>query len=118
MTRKLTLSAPIFLRNAFNGTWHIEWELVDKYGQGYLVSWLEEAHDTHRTECMAFKAGPGIDASFRVTSWNEVTLSHNPDAALALAEVVRQLEELCDVVVIEHDRGLGLRPGEVVSDAI
>ena len=117
MTRKLTLSEPNVLENPFNGTRHIEWYLLDGVGKGYLVSWLEEAADTHRPECMAFKAEEGFNDFVRVTSWNEKAVNHNRDAALALEQVVKQLEELYDVVVSVGDPASALRPGEVVSDA-
>ena len=117
MTRKLTLSEPNVLENPFNGTRHIKWYLLDGGGKGYLVSWLEEAADTHRPECMAFKIKAGFNDFVRVTSWNEKAVSSNPDAALALGEVLKQLEELYDVDVSVGDAGYALRPGEVVSDA-
>ena len=117
MTKKLTLSEPIFSKNPFNGTRHIEWYLLDGDGKGYLVSWLEEAADTHRPECMAFKAEEGFNDFVRVTNWNEKAVSHNRDAALALEGVVKQLEELYDIAVSVGDPASVLRPGEVVSDA-
>ena len=116
MTRKLTLSEPIFSKNPFNGTRHIEWYLLDGDGKGYLVSWLEEAADTHRPECMAFKAEEGFNDFVRVTSWNEKAVNHNRDAALALEQVVKQLEEQFDVLVSVVDPAAALRPGEVVAD--
>lgn len=117
MTKKLTLSEPIFLESPFNGTRHIKWYLLDGVGKGYLVSWLEEAADTHRPECMAFKVEEGFNDFVRVTSWNEEAVSYNPDAARALEEVVKQLAELYDVVVSVGDPEMALKPGEVVSDA-
>lgn len=117
MTRKLTLSEPMLLENPFNGTRHIEWCLLDGGGKGYLVSWLEEAADTHKTECMAFKAKVGFNGFVRVTNWNEKAVSHNRDAARALEEVVKQLTELYDVAVSVGDPASTLRPGEVVAGA-
>ena len=117
MPRKLTLSEPIFSENPLNGTRHIEWHLLDGGGKGYLFSWLEEAADTHRPECMAFKAKAGFNDFVRVTNWNEKAVSRNPDAARALEEVVKQLTELYDVDVSVGDPENALRPGEVVSDA-
>ena len=117
MTKKLTLSEPIFSENDLNGTVHVEWHLLDEHGHGYLVSWLEETAYTHRTECMAFKAKVGELGVVYVTSWDEKAVSRNPDAALALEEVVEQLEELYDVAVSVGDPERALRPGEVVSDA-
>lgn len=117
MTRTLTLSKPVFSENTLNGTLRIGWVLLDGGGRGYLVSWLEEAADTHKTECMAFKAKAGVDDFARVTNWNEKAVSHNPDAALALEEVVKQLTELYDFLVSVGDPAAALRPGEVVADA-
>lgn len=53
--------------------------------------------------------------SFTV-NWNERAVSHNRDAALALEQVVKQLEELYDVDVSVEDADGALRPGEVVID--
>lgn len=117
MPRKLTLSKPIFSENPLNGTRHIEWYLLNGGGKGYLVSWLEEAADTHKTECMAFKAKAGFNDFVRVTNWNEKAVSHNRDAALALEEVVKQLVELYDVTVSVGDPAEALHPGEVVAGA-
>lgn len=117
MPRKLTLSAPMRLENPLNGTRHIEWYLLNGGGKGYLVSWLEEEADTHRPECMAFKAKAGFNDFVRVTNWNEKAVSHNRDAALALEEVVKQLTELYDVTVFVGDPENALRPGEVVAGA-
>lgn len=117
MTRKLTLSEPIFSESPLNGTRHIMWHLLDGGGKGYLVSWLEEAADTHKTECMAFKAKAGFNDFVRVTNWNEKAVSHNRDAARALEEVVKQLTELYDVTVFVGDPENALRPGEVVAGA-
>lgn len=117
-TRKLTLSEPNVLENPFNGTRHIKWYLLDGGGKGYLVSWLEEAVDTHRPECMAFKVEEWFNSFVRVTSWNEEAVSHNRDAALALEEVVKQLEERFGVVVSVGDPASALRPGEAVSNAV
>lgn len=117
MTSALTLSEPIFSENDLNGTIHVEWHLLDDHGQGYLVSWLEETAYTHRTECMAFEAKADAIGIVYATDWDEKAVSRNPDAALALEEVVKQLEELYDVVVSVVDPASALRPGEVVSDA-
>lgn len=117
MPRKLTLSEPIFSENPLNGTRHIEWYLLGGGGKGYLVSWLEEAADTHKTECMAFKAKAGFNDFVRVTNWNEKAVSYNRDAALALEEVVKQLVERFDVLVSVGDLAEALHPGEVVAGA-
>lgn len=115
MTRKLTLGEPK-VTTTIAGTQHVEWCLLGKGGRGYLVSWLEAALDTGLSECMAFKAVQDPFCDVRVTSWNERAVSHNRDAALALEEVVKQLEELYDVAVSVGDPASALRPGEVVAD--
>lgn len=117
MTRKLTLSEPIFSENPLNGKRHIEWYLMDKDGKGYYISWLEKAFDTGKPECMAFEARRRQDGVVHVDSWRDRAVSYNRDAALALEEVVKQLTELYDVTVSVGDPATALRPGEVVSDA-
>lgn len=114
---KLTLSDPEVLRNPINGTIHIVWYLLGKGGMGYYISWLEAAADTGLPECMAFEAKTGTDGIARVASWRERAVSYNPDAALALEEVVKQIGERFDVLVSVGDPAAALRPGEVVSDA-
>lgn len=116
MTKKLTLSGPETLRNPLNGTLHIEWYLLGKDGSGYYISWLEAAADTGLPECMAFEAKTGADGIACVTNWRERAVSYNPDAALALEEVVEQLGERFHVVVSVGSPESALRPGEVVSD--
>lgn len=118
MTRKLTLSDPEASRSPFNGTLHIKWDLLGKGDRGYYISWLEAAADTGLPECMAFEAKIGADGTARVTSWRERAVSYNPDAALALEEVVEQLGERFDVVVSVGSPESALRPGEVVSNAV
>lgn len=115
MPRKLTLSGPETLRNPLNDTLHIEWYLLGKGSKGYCISWLEAAADTGLPECMAFEVKTGVDGIARVTNWRERAVSYNRDAALALEQVVKQLEELYDVVVSVGDPASALRPGEVVS---
>ena len=117
MPRKLTLSAPMRSKIPSDGTLHIKWYLLDRGGRGYYISWVEAAFDTGRPECMAFKAKTGTDGIVRVTSWHEHAVSYNHDAARALEEVVKQLEERFDVLVSVVDPAAALRPGEVVADA-
>lgn len=116
MPKTLTLSSPVFSTNNFNGTLHVEWYLLDTHGNGYLISWLEKAPDTGRPECMAFKAARKPDRGSFTVNWHELAVSYNCDAALALEQVVKQLEELCDVAVSVEDVDAALRPGEVVSN--
>ena len=118
MTRKLTLSAPMRSENPFNGTRHIEWYLFGKGGRGFYISWLEEAADTHKPECMAFKAVQKPPRGYLAINWNERAVSHNRDAARALEEVVKQLTELYHVDVSVEDADYALGPGEVVSNAV
>lgn len=116
MPRTLTLSKPMRLENPFNDTRHIEWYLLDENNNGYFVSWLEEDDDTGLPECAAFKAVLEKGSDARVIVWPEKAVSHNPDAARALEEVVKQLEEQFDVLVSVGDPAAALRPGEVVAD--
>lgn len=115
---KLTLSDPEVFRNPLNGTIHIVWYLLGKGGMGYYISWLEAAADTGLPECMAFEVKMRTDGIDCVTNWRERAVSYNPDAARALEEVVKQLEERFDVLVSVGDPAEALRPGEVVSDAV
>lgn len=115
MTRKFTLSRPI-LSVTLGGRQHVEWYLLGKGDRGFYISWLEKAPDTGRPECMAFKAARKPDRGSFTVNWHELAVSHNRDAALALEQVVKQLEELCDVAVSVEDVDAALRPGEVVSN--
>lgn len=115
MTRKLTLSRPI-LSVTLGGRQHVEWYLIGKGDRGFYISWVEKAPDTGRPECMAFKAARKPDRGSFTVNWHELAVSHNRDAALALEQVVKQLEELCDVAVSAEDVDAALRPGEVVSN--
>ena len=117
MPRTLTLSGYETSRSPLNGKRHIEWYLMDKGGRGYYISWLERAFDTGEPECMAFKARRRQDGVVHVDSWNEEAVSYEPDAALALEEVVKQLTELYDVTVSVGDPATALKPGEVVAGA-
>ena len=105
------------MRTPLNGTQHIEWYLLDENDRGYYISWLEAAADTGLPECMAFKAGLVKDNDARVISWSEKAVSHDPDAALALDDVLKQLVELYDFDVSVGDPDGALRPGEVVAGA-
>lgn len=115
MTRKLTLSRPIF-SVTLGGRQHVEWYLLGKGDRGFYISWLEKAPDTGRPECMAFKAMRKPNRGSFTVNWHELAVSHNRDAALALEQVVKQLEELCDVDVSVEDADNALRPGEVAPD--
>ena len=116
MTRKLTLGRPI-LSVTLEGRQRVEWYLLGKGDRGFYISWLEKAPDTGQPECMAFKTARKPNRGSFTVNWHERAVSHNRDAALALEQVVKQLEELYDVDVSVEDAGYALRPGEVVSDA-
>lgn len=116
MTRKLTLGRPI-LSVTLEGRQHVEWYLLGKGDRGFYISWLEKALDTGRPKCMAFKTARKPDNGSFTVNWHERAVSYNHDAALALEQVVKQLEELYDVDVSVEDAGYALGPGEVVSYA-
>lgn len=115
MTRKLKLSRPI-LSVTLGGRQHVEWYLLGKGDKGFYISWIEKATDTGRPECMAFKTARKPNRGSFTVNWNERAVSHDRDAALALEQVVKQLEELFDVEVSAEDADYALRPGEVVSN--
>lgn len=117
MPKTLTLHGPRGSRNYLNDTRHVEWYLLDEHGRGYLVSWLEEAADTHRPECMAFVANMRPSGVIDVLNWQEKAVSYNPDAAVALDEVLEQLKDAHGYRILEYEYAVKLRPGEVVSDA-
>ena len=120
MPKTLTLSEPaIFEKTAF-GVRTVKWTLLDEEGDGYLISWIERAFDTMKPECLAFPAehiqSDVKKMDWRKISWNEQAVSHNPDAALALNEVLARLGE-------KHGYTYGINPGcaqlmrgEVVAD--
>ena len=116
MSRKLTLSKPGFSKDELDGTLQIKWALLDDRGEGYQISWLNRAADTGRPECMAFLANVSPDGQCRVLNWMERAVSHDPDAALALEEVLRHLEEEHGYEIVDDGARAMLRPGEVVSN--
>lgn len=116
MSRKLTLSKPWFSKDVLCGTLHIEWSLLDDRGKGYLISWLNRAADTGRPECMAFLANASPSGQCHVLNWIESAVSYDPDAALALEEVLRHLEEEHGYEIVDDGARAMLRPGEVVSN--
>lgn len=119
MPKTLTLSEPV-LRRTVIGVRTVKWLLLDEKGDGYLISWIEAALGTMRPECMAFPTkhfkGDARRIDSRKISWNKQAVSHNPDAALALREVMMQLK---DKYGYTYEPGTGpvyLLPGEVVAD--
>lgn len=90
MPKTLTLSEPELSMLA--GARTVKWDLLDEDGVGYRISWIERAFDTLKPECMAF-ACKCDERGLRWTNYHEQAVSHNPDAALALNEVLMQLKE-------------------------
>lgn len=73
-----------------------------------------------KPECKAFPVehfqGDALRIDSRKISWNEQAVSYNPDAALALDDVIEQLgDKYGYVFVIDHGTRQ-LFPGEVVAD--
>lgn len=108
MPRKLTLSKPLVGKNPFNRARSVIWYLLDERGEGFYISWVEYVTDTHGPECMAFKVRRKRDGYIHVDSWSEEAVSYAQDAALALEEVVKQLEEQFDVLVSVGDPATAL----------
>lgn len=120
MPKTLTLSEPaIFEKTAF-GVRTVKWTLLDEEGDGYLISWIECAFDTMKPECLAFPAehiqSDVKKMDWRKISWNEQAVSHNPDAALALNEVLKQLKEKYGYEYVIDLEPTQLLRGEVVAD--
>lgn len=120
MPKTLTLSEPaIFEKTAF-GVRTVKWTLLDEEGDGYLISWIECAFDTMKPECLAFPAehiqSDVKKIDWRKISWNENAVSHNPDAALALREVMEQLNDEHGYTYEPEMEPIYLLPGEVVAD--
>lgn len=114
MPKMLTLSEPELFAH-YGKVYSVKWELLDEEGDGYRISWIDCAFDTNMPECMAFPyKHKKRDA--RYISWDEKAVSHNPDAALALIDVMKQLKEKygCEYVIdLEPTQ---IMPGEVVAD--
>lgn len=120
MPKTLTLSEPaIFEKTAF-GVRTVKWTLLDEEGDGYLISWIEVAFDTMKPECLAFPAehiqSDVKKVDWRKISWNEQAVSHNPDAALALDDVIEQLGDKYGYVFVIDSGTRQLFPREVVAD--
>ena len=120
MPKTLTLSEPaIFEKTAF-GVRTVKWTLLNEEGDGYLISWIECAFDTMKPECLAFPAehiqSDVKKIDWRKISWNENAVSHNPDAALALREVMEQLKDEHGYTYEPEMEPIYLLPGEVVAD--
>ena len=116
MPKTLTLSEPELSK--FNdGTRKVGWDLLDENGVGYRVSWIEKAFDIDKPECMAF-ACKYDERGRRWTNYHEQAVSYNPDAALALIDVMAQLKEKYGYTYEPEDSAepVYLLPGEVVAD--
>lgn len=114
MSKTLMLSEPE-LTVCNDGTRKVGWNLLYEDGVGYRVSWIEKAFDTDRPECMAF-ACRHDERGRRWTNYHEQAVSHNPDAALALREVMMQLKEEHGYEYVIDLEPTQLLPGEVVAD--
>lgn len=114
MPKTLTLSAPKQFSTFYGGR-TVTWDLLDEKGVGYRISWIEKAFDTDRPECMAF-ACKYDDRGRRWTNYHEQAVSYNPDAALALNEVLKQLKEKYGYEYVIDLEPTQLMLGEVVAD--
>lgn len=124
MPKMLTLSEPELFTH-YGKVYSVKWELLDEEGEGYRISWIECAFDsiswiecafdTNRPECMAFPC-KHKKRDARYISWNEKAVSHNPDAALALREVMKQLKEKYGYEYVINLEPTQIMPGEVVAD--
>ncbi len=113
MPKTLTLSKPK-MSKCDDGTRMVKWALLDENGAGYRISWTESAFDTDRPECMAFSCE--YDKRGRCwTNYHEQAVSYNPDAALALRDVMVQLRKKYGYEY-NTEIEVQLLPGEVVAD--
>lgn len=112
MPKTLTLSKPEFSEIA--GARTVKWGLLDQDGVGYRISWIEGAFDTLKPECMAF-ACKHDGRGRRWTNYHEQAVSNNPDAALALRDVMAQLRKKYGYEY-NTEVEVQLLPGEVVAD--
>lgn len=88
-----TLEGPEREANCLNGTPHLTWLLRRSDGREWVISYLAEAADTGRPECMAFRARGG-----RMISWAKVAVSYAENPHEALEEVLRDMgAEDCDI---------------------
>ena len=113
MPKTLTLSEPELSMLA--GARTVKWDLLDQDGVGYRISWIERAFDTLKPECMAF-ACKCDERGLRWTNYHEQAVSYNPDAALALNDVMAQLSEKHGYTYGIDPGCAQLMPGEVVAD--
>ena len=110
--KTLTLSEPEISKIV--GVRTVKWALLDENGVGYRISWIAKAFDTHMPECMAF-ACKHDTRGIQWTDYREKAVSYNPDAALALIDVMKQLRKKYDYEY-NTEVEVQLLPGEVVAD--
>lgn len=120
MPKTLTLSEPAIFEKTTFGVRTVKWTLLDEEGDGYLISWIERAFDTMKPECLAFPA-KHLQSDIRKMDWQKISwveqaVSHNPDAALALNEVLMQLKEKYGYEYVIDLEPTQLMRGEVVAD--
>lgn len=119
MPKTLTLSEPWLTKTIIRAC-TIKWVLLDENDDGYLISWIEAAHDTMKPECMAFPVehfqGDAQEIDWDSIIWNKKAVSYNPDAALALNEVLAQLSDKYGYVFVIDPDTRQLFPGDVVAD--
>ena len=118
MPETLTLSEP-WLTKTIIGSRTIKWVLLDENDDGYFISWIEAACDTMKPECMAFPVehfqGDTQEIDWDSISWNKQAVSYNPDAALALIDVMKQLKEKYGYEYVIDLEPTRIMPGEVVA---
>lgn len=118
MPKTLTLSEPKL--SIIAGARTVKWNLLDKEGRGYRISWTEEDFSNFKPKCSAFQAERFQDYVLKQgwvlkISRDKQAVSHNPDAALALNEVMAQLSDKYGYTY-NIEEGFQLLPGEVVAD--
>ena len=116
MPKTLTLSEPKQFSTSYGGR-TIIWDLLDEDGKGYRISWIESAFDTNKPKCRAFQA-ECFQGEFLKMGRREQAVSYDPDAALALRDVMAQLKEKHGYTYEPEDAAepVYLLPGEVVAD--
>ncbi len=112
MPKMLTLSEPEL--SIIAGARTVKWNLLDKEGRGYRISWTEEDFSNFKPKCSAFQAERFQDWVLK-QGRDKQAVSHNPDAALALNEVMAQLSDKYGYTY-NIGEGFQLLPGEVVAD--
>lgn len=111
--KMLTLSEPQVSNTIMGRT--VEWTLLGNDGAGYIVSWVEFTPDDLRTMCMAFPAKINEHGKCEMTYWRSEAESYNPDAALALNDVMTQLGDKYGYIYGIDPGKCQLFPGEVVA---